>query len=1403
MKKGIQVKRLFALMLALAVAFTSANVMPTEVLAASNRAVKKVAVKVGKKTVTKKTIVVQKGKSKKLKVTVTPSSAKKKVAYKSSKKSVATVSSKGKIKAKKAGTAKITITVTGKNGKKKTTYVKVKVVNKVVAPTSISATANKTNLTVGETSQVSVNISPSNATDKSVTYSSNNTKVVTVDSNGKVKAVAAGSAVVTAKTSNGKTATVNFTVSATGVAVTGVTATLSPADTINVGETTNIVASVQPANATDKQLTYSSSDASVATVNAVGAITGLKAGTAVIRATAKNGKYAEVAVTVTAVKVTGVSLDKTETQLTVTGTTNLKVTVAPENASNKKLVWSSSDEKIARVNQDGTVSAVAVGTATITVKTEDGAFTATCKVTVKSENVNAEGISLEVTNVYEDNSGTKYPNTVLLNRDMYVRARVITNGQPLGNQPVSLKMKKLYGNCSNRFEIKEETVRTDADGYANFTIGLKNEYFSETTVTDYLFQSFTITASAGSETASTTVKFASVVFDGITVDNNLYLEYNDIVPSDEAAAGDNGIYTTRSTNYIREQEYVSSQQTSSDEDDHQVYFSATPWLLMPATSETAHSGKWLYEMPAGEGISGPCSVYNDQSNLTTTTIVKEIPAGLQYITLFFDKIALSRYTAMYVDVYDTATGTVAHHKEVTEIGNSDSTSAVQMTTQEDRESYLVVSLISQGQVDVSNQGYVLTKIEGPWRSTNDELTTAYELPASVKWEDVSKNVTYEITEWTYAKAKEYIPAGSEYLNPDYSYAYKVPHFPYSGDAYITVKDKNGKLKATFLYPTLNDLDEYNKNVNILAPKDGNHQAMFVAAEQLAPAEGITFKTNENQAIVDSRNPGLTALKATITVNGLNETELGILTGKELYTSVQWTNVPNKEVVTEIPDFYAIEGQSVKVLAQLYDKNSHAKSAQGEKIEFKDEFEKIIAAQGDVIGGGVKEVDGDDVTVSAISNSGVTDEKGQVLLTLTGDNIDYVEGLVATSKNYNVRLKVANEPEVEAADIYWVDLGSTFVDSAVESDAPVRTTNFDSKLIDIVKQSKTVVGKTWDVGYLTVARSHKFNYTNPASVDRFEMFNEFVDIKNIPLKYDKNGVGNCKAANNVATISSDKIGDTKLSGYIDAVKLGENAVSAAVEFVFYDSEGKEVTYKNVGTGTTSLGETGLTLTMIWELKGMGVNVITPNGTNIDKNTDTVVYVEVLDELQNAYENQDVQYTITGANAATATGKTDKNGIFALNLSAPGEAGMCNITFKVGNDIEKPVSLNYIETAQNQFGIMDDDTENQKYALEYLGKNQMKLYFTNRINVNTLIAKQFKFVQDGSTDVQYLVTAVEGTDDNNAIIITLDRDIVNVTADHTVTIEGYTDTRNIVYEFVDAYGQKLTGNTTYNFKPSERQ
>ncbi|MDL2278391.1 Ig-like domain-containing protein [Parabacteroides sp. OttesenSCG-928-G07] len=283
-------------------------------------------------------------------------------------------------------------------------------VPETVKVTGVTLNKSETNLVVGGSETLTATVAPTNAKNKSVTWSSSDEATVTVDSSGKITGVKAGTATITVKTADGgKTATCKVTVSTVAVAVTGVTLNKKET-TISVGGEETLIPTITPKEATNQNVTWSSSDASVATVDDAGKITGVKAGTATITVKTADGEKTAtcvVTVSVAEVAVTGVTLDKTVLSLSIDASETLKATIAPENATNKKLTWKSSNTAIATVDAEGKVTALKAGTATITVTTEEGGKTATCDVTVIAAvitGVKINGVTWATSNV--DNPGT-------------------------------------------------------------------------------------------------------------------------------------------------------------------------------------------------------------------------------------------------------------------------------------------------------------------------------------------------------------------------------------------------------------------------------------------------------------------------------------------------------------------------------------------------------------------------------------------------------------------------------------------------------------------------------------------------------------------------------------------------------------------------------------------------------------------------------------------------------------------------------------------------------------------------------------------------------------------------------------------------------------------------------------
>ena len=271
-----------------------------------------------------------------------------------------------------------------------------------IAVTGVTISPKTLSLKVGATGNLSATVVPSNAANKAVSYSSSNTSVATVTNTGVVTAVAPGTATVTVKTEDGnKTDTCTVTVTEDTVSVASVSLTPKTLS-LKKGSTGNLTATVLPSNATNKAVTYSSNNTSVATVTNAGVVTAVSAGTATITVTTTDGAKTDTCtVTVTedpaTVSVSSVTISPKTLTVSVGQTKQVSATVAPENATNKAVTYTSSKPSVATVAEDGTVTGVAAGEAVIIVTTVDGGKTDSCTVTVTPEEqppVSVNGVTL-------------------------------------------------------------------------------------------------------------------------------------------------------------------------------------------------------------------------------------------------------------------------------------------------------------------------------------------------------------------------------------------------------------------------------------------------------------------------------------------------------------------------------------------------------------------------------------------------------------------------------------------------------------------------------------------------------------------------------------------------------------------------------------------------------------------------------------------------------------------------------------------------------------------------------------------------------------------------------------------------------------------------------------------------
>lgn len=314
------------------------------------------------------------GKTKILTASVSPSTATdKSLTWYSTNKSIAKVSSSGKITALKGGTCKIV--AKSKDNPDITAKCTITVLQ---PPTKITLSETELEISRGDKAILTASVSPQNSFDKNITWSSSNSSVASVSSTGIVRGVSAGTAVITCKSTADPSVkrVCNVTVyqPVTGVKLSAERVTLT------TGRTKTLVATVSPAKASNKKVTFSTSNKNVARVSSKGVVDAIGPGQATITVKTKDGFYTAKCLVTVIEPVISVSLDKKSTTISVGKTKTLIATVKPSKATNKDVVWRSSNPLVARVSQSGKITALKEGTATITCTTDDGGYKASCKV---------------------------------------------------------------------------------------------------------------------------------------------------------------------------------------------------------------------------------------------------------------------------------------------------------------------------------------------------------------------------------------------------------------------------------------------------------------------------------------------------------------------------------------------------------------------------------------------------------------------------------------------------------------------------------------------------------------------------------------------------------------------------------------------------------------------------------------------------------------------------------------------------------------------------------------------------------------------------------------------------------------------------------------------------------------
>ncbi len=321
--------------------------------------------------------------------TVLPADANDSVIWSSSSNEIAIINESGVITGISEGVV-IIIVKTEDRGHTDTVVVIV-----TISVTSVSVDISTLSLVVGETSLITATVLPNNATNPVVTWTSSDTAIATVYANGVITGESAGTATITVTTADGGYTDTVVVIVTPPISVTSVSVDISTLSLV-VGETSLITATILPDDATNKAVTWTSSDTAIATVNANGIITGVWVGTAIITVTTADGDYTDtIVVIVIPTSVTSVNIVSGTVNLGVGARSAITATVLPNNATNPVVTWTSSDTAIATVYANGVITGKSAGTATITVTTADGGYTDTAVVIVSGDIVTSVSVNVD------------------------------------------------------------------------------------------------------------------------------------------------------------------------------------------------------------------------------------------------------------------------------------------------------------------------------------------------------------------------------------------------------------------------------------------------------------------------------------------------------------------------------------------------------------------------------------------------------------------------------------------------------------------------------------------------------------------------------------------------------------------------------------------------------------------------------------------------------------------------------------------------------------------------------------------------------------------------------------------------------------------------------------------------
>lgn len=346
-------------------------------------------------SLSQQTLSLMEGESIRLECLVEPSNATNRVVkWSSDNHAIVTVKSDGTVLAKTPGVATISV-ISEDQGK--TANCRVEVKEKFYQVESVSLSKESLTLTEGESFKLDVRITPKNATNKEVYWTSDNKAVASVGPDGNIIALLPGTTFINVRSADQeKMAICELVVNPKPVQVSSVSLS-KPVVSLVEGESLKLECLVEPSNATNQVVKWSSDNNAVASVKSNGTVNAKFPGTATITVVSDDRRKTatcRVEVTKKYCPVESVSLLSNALTLTEGDSSKLVVKIRPENATNKELSWISDNDSVARVGTDGCVSAVSPGTASIKVSSADNGLSDVCQISVLKRFIPVRFVSL-------------------------------------------------------------------------------------------------------------------------------------------------------------------------------------------------------------------------------------------------------------------------------------------------------------------------------------------------------------------------------------------------------------------------------------------------------------------------------------------------------------------------------------------------------------------------------------------------------------------------------------------------------------------------------------------------------------------------------------------------------------------------------------------------------------------------------------------------------------------------------------------------------------------------------------------------------------------------------------------------------------------------------------------------